>query len=195
MLVAAKKSEPSKAGTTAPSVLNPQSASRLHTTLLDYLQAFQRNEDPGQDLIRASLSDPLNGDTFTNVVQTPSVIPTNEPQPILFGPMDIGYDWSQVNLPSFPFDLANVSAPLQTDPATAAAAAAAASQVHVGGDTFLGQGQEAHLAPPGLSHGAVFGAAEEDSSIFRQFFANQMAALDNNGPDQSWESLLSSYPG
>ena len=111
--------------------------------------------------------------------------------------MDIGYGWPQVNLPSFPFDLANVSAPLQTDPAAAAVAAAAAtSQVHVGGDAFLGQGQEAHPGgPPGVSHGAVLGAAEEDSSIFRQFFANQMAALDNNGPDQSWESFLSSYPG
>jgi hypothetical protein len=51
------------------------------------------------------------------------------------------------------------------------------------------------MAPPGPSHGAVFGTAEENSSVFQQFFADQIAALDNSGPDQGWESFLSSYPG
>jgi len=197
MLVTAKDSELSKTGTKAPVVPNSQSPSHVHPTLIEYLTAFQRNEDPGQDLIRDSRStlsaDPLNnGDTFTNL-HTPSVISsTNEPRSILFEPIDTRYgDWPQVNSSPFPFGPANVNvnvnAPLQTD------AVAAGSQGH--GDAFLGhgQGQEAHLLPPGLSHGAVLRTAEDDSSYFRQFFATQMAALDNNGPDQGWESFLSSF--
>jgi len=179
MLVAAKGNEVSKAGTKAPAILNPQSASHVHTTLLDYLQAFQRNEDPGQDLIRDSHSTlpySLNGDTFTNV--TPSVMSTNEPHSMPFEPIDIRYSWPPVNVSPFPFNIANANAPLQTD--------AAACQ----GDAFLGQ--EVDLAPSGLSHGAAFSAVEENSSLFQQFFADQMAALNNSGPDQGWESFLSS---
>jgi hypothetical protein len=202
MLVAAKESELSKAGTKAPFVPNPQSPSHVHPALLDYLNAFQRNEDPGQDLIRDSRTtlsaDPLNnGDTFTNV-HTPSVISsTKEPHSMLFEPIDIGYGWPQAKLSPLLFDLANsnsngsvnghTNAPLQPD------AVAAANQGH--GDAFFGQGQEAQLPPPGLSHGPVLSAPEDDSSVFQQFFANQMAALDNNGPDQGWESFLSTYPG
>ncbi len=194
MLVAAKENELSKAGTKAPPVLNPQSANHVHTTLLDYLQAFQRNEDPGQDLIRDSrstLSDPpLNGNTFTNVhnttTHTPSVISTNEAHSILFEPIGVGNDWPLSNVLPFPFDLANANPPVhtQTD-------AAAASQVQ--GATFFFSQEAANLLPLGFSHGTVSGAVEEDSSVFQQFFANQMAALDNNGPDQGWESFLSSY--
>jgi len=195
MLVMAKDSELPKAGTKAPFVPNPQSSGHVHPALLEYLNAFQRNEDPGQDLIRDSRStlsaDPLNnGDTFTNV-HTPSVISsTNEPHSTLFEPMDTRYGgWPQVNPSSFPFGLANVNAPLQTD------AMAGVSQGH--GGAFLGQGQGqgqgAHLPPPGLSHGAASGTAEDDSSYFQQFFSTQMAALDNNGPNQGWESFLSSF--
>ena len=190
MLVAAKENELSKAGTQALPVLNPQSASHVHTTLLDYLQAFQRNEDPGQDLIRDSrstLSDPpLNGNTFTNV-HTPSVISTNEVYPILFEPLDVGNGWPLADVLPFPFDLANANPSVQTQ-----ADALTASQVQ--GDTFLGQ-EGANLFPLGFSHDTELGAVEEDSSVFQQFFANQMAALDNNGPDQGWESFLSSYHG
>ena len=192
MLVAAKENELPKAGTKPPLVLNPQSASHVHTTLLDYLQAFQRNEDPGQDLIRDSrstLSDPpLNGNTFTNVhtTHTPSVIPTNEVYPTLFEPIDAGNSWPLVDVLPFPFDLANANAPVQTQ---TQADAAAASQVQ--GDGFLSQ-EAANLLPLGFSHGTELGAVE-DSSVFQQFFADQMAALDNNGPDQGWESFLSSY--
>ena len=190
MLIAAKENELSKAGTQAPPILNPQSASHVHTTLLDYLQAFQRNEDPGQDLIRDSrptLSDPpLNGNTFTNVhtTHTPSVISTNEVYPILFEPIDVGNGWPLVDVLPFPFDLANANPPVQTQ-----ADAVAASQVQ--GDTLFGQ-EAANLLPLGFSHGTELGAVE-DSSVFQQFFANQMPALDNNGPDQGWESFLSSY--
>ena len=209
MLVAAKENELSKAGAKAPSAFSPQSASHVHTTLLDYLQAFQRNEDPGQDLIRDSRSipssdPPLNdGNTFTNIhththAHTPSVLSTNEAHSILFEPIDIGNGWPLVNLSPFPFDLANVNvhAPIQTTNVDANvgadAVAAAASQGQ--GDTFLFKQEAAHLHPPVLSHGTVLGgAAEENSSVFPQFFSNQMAALDNNGPDQAWESFLSSY--
>ena len=170
MLVAAKGNELSKTGTKAPSLLSPQSASHVHTTLLNYLQAFQRNEDPGQDLIRDSRS------TLTHSLNDVS---TNEPHSIPFDPLDIGYSWPSVDVSSFPFNLANVNTSAQTD-------TAAACQ----GDAFLGQ--EVNLAPPGLSHGAVFGAVEEGSSVFQQFFADQMAALENSGPDQGWESFLSS---
>jgi len=185
MLVAAKENEPSKLGTKAPSVPSPQSASHVHTTLLDYLQAFQRNEDPGEDLIRDSrltLSDHLNGDMFTDV-HTPSVISTNKPHShsIPLKPIDIRYGWPRVDVSPFPFNLTNVNSPLHAD------AVAAASH----GDAFLCQ--QAHLPPHGLSHGAVLGAAEENSSDLEQFFASQMAALENNGPDQGWESFL--YPG
>lgn len=204
MLVAAKENELSKAGTKAPSVFNPQSANHVHTTLLDYLQAFQRNEDPGQALIRDSRSTlsnpPLNGgNTFTNIhahAHTPSVMSTNEAHSILFEPLDIGNGWPLVNLSPFPFDLTNINVnpPVQTTDADAAAAAASASQGH--DDPFLFNQEAAHQLPPVFSHGTVLGgaaAAEDDSSVFQQFFANPMAPLDNNGPDQGWESFLSSY--
>ena len=178
MLVAAKGNELSKADAKAPSILNPQSATHVHTTLLNYLQAFQRNEDPGQDLIRdprSTLPRSLNGDTSTY----PSVTSTNEPHSILFEPIDIRYSWPPANVSPFAFNLANVNAPLQTG-------TAAACQ----GDAFLGT--DVDLAPSGLSNGAVFGAVEENSSVFEQFFVDQMAALDTSGPDQGWESFLSS---
>lgn len=153
----------------------------MHTTLLNYLQAFQRNEDPGQDLIRDPRStplDPLNGDTFTNG-HSPSAISTNEPHSILFEPIDFSYGWPPVDVPPFSFNLANANAPLQTNTAAAGE-----------GDTLLGQ--DMHPAPSGLSHDAALSVAEENSDGFQQFFADQMAALGNSGPDQGWESFLSS---
>jgi hypothetical protein len=187
VLVAAKESEPLKAGAKAHSVLSPQSATHVHTTLLNYLQAFQRNEDPGQDLIRDSRPtppDPPNGDAFTNV-HSSEVTSAGDSHSILFEPIDIRYGWPPVNISPFPFNFENInthfpsSEVLQTD-------TAAACQV----DALLGQ--EVHLASPGVSHGGVFGASEEGSSVFQQFFADEMAALDSSGPDQGWERFLSS---
>ena len=184
MLVAARENEVPKASTKAPFVL-PQPASHVHTTLLHYLQAFQRNEDPGQELIRDSrstLSDHSTGDTFTDI-HRPPVISTSEPHSILYGPIDIGNDWPQANVSLFTFNPADINAPLPLEAIQTDTAAAGQD------DAFLDQ---LHLAPPGLSNGAAFGATDGNLSVFQEFFGDQLPAFDNSGPDQGWESFLSS---